>query len=339
VTAALSLPCTAAVTVALADRRLAEAGMAPLSIALRAPSGTLRQKRTQRLLSAALAVLLLACCGLILYRYQHRHYNLDIETLRATEITAHRGASAHYPENTMAAFIGAWEQGADWIELDVRESSDGQIYVMHDSSFLRTAGLKRKSWELSWEEISRLDAGSAFSKDFAGEPIPLLSEVLDFARWRGIRLNIELKPTRYDQALERRVAELIYEYGLENDCVVTSQNYAALQRVKEYAPDLTCVYVMSFAIGDFSQLTAADHFSIESTFITRRLVENLHQMEKQVYAWTIDQKDAMERLIALGVDNIITNDVPLGKQLVSADAASDLVLALLEGIAEESPEE
>ena len=335
--AALSSPVACAMIQALLRRRAPAHGLTlPPALPAQEARTPLQAKRV-RALSSLLLMAAIAFCALFVYRYERRRYNLDIEHIRATEITAHRGASAHYPENTMAAFQAAWEEGADWIELDVRQSSDGKIYVMHDATFARTTGLRKSSWELTWEEISRLDAGRIFSPDFAGEGIPLLEDVIEFAKWRGIRLNIELKPTRHDTLLEQQVADIIRAHGFEDDCVVTCQIYSALARLKAYAPELTCVYVASVALGDISRLTAADHFSIEATFITRGLISAMHQAGKQVYAWTIDKKADMERLIGMGVDNIITNNVALGKQCVLAEGTSDIVLALLEEIAE--PEE
>ena len=286
----------------------------------------------RRILAIALLVSALVGSALFAYSYRRGRYNLDIEYIRTTEVTAHRGASAFYPENTMAAFRGAWEQGADWIELDVHQSSDGEIYVMHDRKFTRTMGVNKHSWELSWPEISLLDAGSFFAPEYAGESVPLLADVIEFAKWHGIRLNIELKPTRHDTSLEQRVVDIIHEYGFADECVVTSQAYSALERIKAYDPNIVTAYVMSVAFGDISRMTAADHFSIHASFITRSMVSAIHQAGKQVYAWTVDTKDAIERMIGLGVDNIITNNVILGKQCAHTDQAAEIVQALLEEI-------
>lgn len=84
----------------------------------------------------------LCICTILIYNSATEHMNPQVEYLRTTEVTAHRGASAFYPENTMAAFEGAIEFGADWIELDVQQSKDGKIFVMHDHSFYRTTGLR-----------------------------------------------------------------------------------------------------------------------------------------------------------------------------------------------------
>ena len=332
----LSVPVNYAAVYALLEKHTKAQGLdIPHNAEHEAPisPGARRLRRSLGLLALACAF---AGCLLIVYRYQHRRYNLDIEYLHTMEVTAHRGDSAHSPENTMAAFQYALENGADWIELDVRQSSDGRIYCLHDSTLTRVTGVKKYSWELSWPELSQLDAGSHFSSEFAGEPLPLLEDVIDFAVRSDIRLNIELKPTVHDDHLEETVADIIRSKEFEDQCVVTCQQYSSIQKVKAYAPELTTVYVLSMAYGNLEQLTDADHFSINYSFISRDLVSRSHQMGKQVYAWTVNRADIMERMIDLGVDNIITNNVALGKACVSAAAASDIVQTLVEEWVEES---
>ena len=94
--------------------------------------------------------------------------------------------------------------GADWIELDVQQSKDGQIFVMHDANFMRTAGIDCNTWELTYNKISRLDAGSFFDIKFNGEKIPLLTETIAFAKDNHIKLNIELKPTGHEEKFEKQ---------------------------------------------------------------------------------------------------------------------------------------
>ena len=325
----LSMP----LTYALIDASYRQTGEASPDIPP-AREVSFQRKRWRKLLSLLALTLSLAACLLIIYRSQRGHYNLAIEHLRVTEVTGHRGASLAYPENTMAAFQGAWEEGADWIELDVQQSRDGVIYCMHDSSFQRTTGVKKNAWELDWEEIRLLDAGCFLGPEHAGEPVPTLAEVMDFARWHHIRLNIELKPTGREKDFEQAVVDIIREYGFENDCVITSQKYTALERVKEIAPEIETVYVMPVAIGSIEWLTAADHFSISYRFINRAMVSRLHQAGKQIYAWTVNRRDIMDRMIDLGVDNIITDNIALARQCVSAGTASELVTTLLEEITE-----
>ena len=328
--AALSMPTSFAVLTFLLELRREALGKTLLHAPVPAKKLDPIKQHRFHIVGAVLLTLSIFGCVYNVYIAQRGHFNLDVEQLRKTEVSAHRGASLDFPENTMAAFQGAWEQQADWIELDVQQSKDGVIYVMHDSSLRRTTGVNRRSWQMSWEEISQLDAGYRFDKDYAGEPVPLLEEVIDFAKWRSIRLNIELKPTGHEIDFARQVVDLVREKAFEDDCVVTSQSYEILEQIKAYDPEISTVYVMAVAVGDIGRLTAADHFSIQASFLTKSLVSSIHASGKQVFAWTVDTEDKIHRMLRLGVDNIITNDVPLAKECINASRTSDVIQRLLE---------
>lgn len=259
------------------------------------------------------------------YGLQLGKYNLNIEYARTTEVTAHRGASGDYPENTMSAFRGAAELGADWIELDVQQTKDGRIIVIHDTNFKRTTGLNRNTWELTYDEVSRLDAGSFFSPEYAGERIPLLSEVVEFARENLIKLNIELKPTGHETDFEKTVVDIVTEQDFLDMCVITSQVYRVLENIKEYSPDVQTVYVMSLAYGHITVLEAADHFSVEAANVTEKLVDRVHGEGKQLYAWTVNTESGIRRMVDLNVDNVITDNVILAKETIYAEKTSDLI--------------
>lgn len=251
--------------------------------------------------------------------------NPQIEYVRTMEVTAHRGASAFYPENTMAAFEGAKRLGADWIELDVQQTKDGEIIVLHDTNLKRTTGLDANTWELNYSEISVLDAGSYFNPEFKGERIPLLKEVVKFAKENDIRLNIELKPTGHEVSFEKCVIDIIKETGLEDSCVITSLTYEVLERVKEYDPTITTVYVTSLAYGDINKLTAADNFSVEATSATKALISRVHNSGKQLYAWTVNTQEGITKMAELNVDNIITDNIELAKQCIYESRYSSLI--------------
>lgn len=225
----------------------------------------------------------------------------------------------------MAAFQGAVDQDADWIELDIQQSADGEIFVMHDTNLKRTAGINRNTWEMTWEELSQADVGSFFGSEFAGERIPLLSEVIDFAKENNVRLNIEIKPTGHETDFEQSVVDLIREKNFEDYCVVTSQNYSVLERLKEYDEDIKTVYVMSLAYGNMNFFTAADAFSVESSNVTASLVSRVHNAGKEIYAWTVNTKNSINKMIDRNVDNIITDRVPLARQCIFDSDTSDLI--------------
>lgn len=255
--------------------------------------------------------------------------NLNIKYVRNMEITAHRGASVKYPENTMAAFRGAKKLDADWIELDVQQAKDKQIVVSHDTNLKRVTGVNKDIIDMNYEEISKLDAGSFKEKKFAGEKIPLLSEVLEFAKENNIRLNIELKPTGEEVDFEKQVVELIKEYNMKDRCVVTSQVYEVLEKVKKYDKNIKTVYVMSIAIGNITDLKYADAFSVEASNVNESLVNKVHNEGKEIYAWTVNTKESINNMIDMNVDNIITDNIELGKKMVSESKHSNIITEFL----------
>lgn len=267
----------------------------------------------------------LASCFIFSFMFTTGMINPNIEYLRQTEITAHRGASRYYPENTMAAFRGAKELGADWIELDVQQSKDGKIYVMHDSNFKRTCGVDANSWETEYEEIAAFDAGSFFSREFAGEKVPLLEEVIVYAKENMIRLNIELKPTGHEKNFEKAVVDLVKANDFTDRCVLSSLNYSTLERIKAYDPDMPTLYVMALAYGDITQFQAADHFSVEATSVNKGLIRRAHNRGSEMFVWTVNSEDIMERMLDLNVDNLITDDIPTAQTLIEANKTSDIL--------------
>ena len=252
-------------------------------------------------------------------------YNLNIEHTRMVEVTAHRGLSKEYPENTMKAFIGAKNALADFIELDVQQTKDKKLIVMHDSSFKRTTGVDKKTWELDYEEVKTLDAGSFFREEFKEEKIPLLEEVIIFAKENNIRLNIELKPTDHEIDLEKSVIDLIHKYNFEERCIVTSGHYETLTKIKELDKEIKTGYVMTLAYGNMEEFVNADAFSIEATSITKSLVTEIHKEGKEIYAWTLNTKENIEKMIELRVDNIITDNVTLAKDTIFESNTSNLI--------------
>ena len=232
-------------------------------------------------------------------------------------VTAHRGASLLYPENTMSAFIGAKELGAKWIELDVQQTKDRQIVVSHDSNIKRVTGIDRNIIDMNYFELKEFDFGSFFNEKFKDERIPLLDEVLVFAKNNNINLNIELKPNGREINFEKQVIDLIKKYNYENKCVVASFDYNAIKNVKKIDKDIKTVYLMSSIIDDIETLNYADVYSIESSIINKDLVTKIHNLGKEIYAWTVNTKKGINKMINLNVDNIITDDVKLANELVN----------------------
>ena len=232
------------------------------------------------------------------------------------QVTAHRGDSKHAPENTMSAFELAVENQADIIELDVRQTKDGRYIIMHDENLKRTIGVNHKVGEVDYEYIEGLDAGIKFSEEYKGEKIPTLEEVLIFAKDNDVFLNIELKPAKTDTNYTQGIVDLLNEYDMLGQCVVASADYDAIKEVKAINSDITTVYIMNMAVGNFSDMEYVDIFSIKHTFITANMVRDIHKSGKEIYAWTVNSEADIKNLLLLDVDSIITDNPYRTKEII-----------------------
>ncbi|MCD7809731.1 MAG: glycerophosphoryl diester phosphodiesterase membrane domain-containing protein [Erysipelotrichaceae bacterium] len=266
------------------------------------------------------------------YNVYKGNFNLNIEYIRTMEVSAHRGASAYYPENTMSAFQGAVELGADWIELDVQQTKDGVIIVSHDTNFKRILGLNKNVWEMTYDDIKDLDAGSFFNSEYSYERIPLLEDVVAFAKENNIRLNIELKPTGHETDFEKNVIDIVNAYDFQDYCVITSQTYSALKNVKEYDENIKTVYVMAVAYGRITNLEYADNFSVEASNVSKSLVKQIHNANKEIYVWTVNSESTITKMIDYNVDNIITDDITLAKDTIMESKTSNMINEYVEFI-------
>lgn len=190
------------------------------------------------LLTAAVAGVTLATGLLAVYLYALPQDDALLTAVGGVTplVTFHRGDCTVAPENTLPAFRSAILKGGDRIELDVQMTSDGVVVVTHDSSLKRCTGKNAKVYDLTYAEVAQLDAGRWFSSRFADTRIPTLEQVLQLCRGR-IGLNVEIKPSAATPALEAETVRLLREYGFDSsNCVITSQSYETLHKVKALAP-------------------------------------------------------------------------------------------------------
>ena len=129
-------------------------------------------------------------------------------------------------------------------------------------------------------------------------------------------LNIELKPTGKEKEFEHQVVDLIKEYHVEDKCYVASQDYNVLVKTKEYDNSIKTIYVMSIAKGDIASIEYVDVYSIEASNINYSMVESIHNANKEIYAWTINDKNILNNMLDMHVDNIITNDPIMVKDYI-----------------------
>lgn len=249
------------------------------------------------------------------YNFADRRGVLHMGLGNPVEVTAHRGYSAAYPENTIPAFKGAIQVGADWAELDVQQTADGEVIVMHDSNLKRTTGLDKEVWQVTWDEIKDLDNGSWFDKKYQTVRIPTLEEVLKVCRGK-IHLNIEIKPSGHDKDLEEQVAKLLKKYHMRDTCVVSSLKYDSLRKIKEADDSIEIAYITSVSYGNFTDLEYADGYSVESTLLSKSFVNKAQKAGKQIYVWTVNSEERLEKVVGMGIDNVITDDPVMAKELI-----------------------
>jgi len=153
-------------------------------------------------------------------------------------VCGHRGQSVDYPENTMAAFRRAVELGADALEIDIVTSGDGDIVVLHDIALDRTTNGQGPANGKTAAQIHALDAGSKCAGRFAGEPVPLLGEVLAYARDNHIGLHVEIKDAENEDILIARLKDLLAETGAMDWVVAISFDHQQLAKAKAMIPGL-----------------------------------------------------------------------------------------------------
>lgn len=216
---------------------------------------------------------------------------------------AHRGASLALPENTLAAFALAAKQGADGVELDVQLSSDGAIAIIHDADLERLAGSPQKVAALSAADLRRQDVGD-------GQTIPLLPQLFEMLG-DTILYNIELKYFGLaDRGLTQKVIACVRAFGLEALTLISSFNPLLVRQAQRLAAPETAVALLR-ARGlarhtDLLVRTAVDnpHHSL----ISAQSMAAAIQRDRRVYAWTVDDVQVAERLLAWGVHGLISND-------------------------------
>lgn len=294
------------------------------------PDGKRSRPRGRLLLTAMVAGVTLVTCGVTAYLLSLPQDDALLAAVGGVTplVTYHRGDCSIAPENTMPAFRSAILKKGDRIELDVQMTKDGVAVVTHDTNLRRCTGKNAKVYDLTFAEVEQLDAGSWFSTRFAGTRIPSLEEVLQLCRGK-IDLNVEIKPSAATPTLEAETVRLLREYGFEGHCVITSQSYETLHKVKELAPDIPTGYILALGVGNYYDLPDADFFSVETTFITSGMVNQIHLRGKTVSAWTIDREEDAKHMMELGADDLITDKPDMVNELLSQNAEMDTTLLSL----------
>ncbi len=242
-------------------------------------------------------------------------------------IVAHRGASAFAPENTLAAFRRAIDDGAEGIEFDVRLAGDGVPVVHHDSTLKRTAGLEVKIANSTSQKLAEADVGSWFRQhapehwqpEFAAERIPTLETALKYLENFPGLIYIELKCAEDEvRPLVGAVCEMLAASAVADRTIVKSFRLASIPEIRTklshvrtaalFAPKIMTILRKEKYLVDIAAEFGADELSVHYSLATKKLMKKAEKRNLPVTIWTVDHPRWLKRGIKLGLNAIITND-------------------------------
>ncbi|MFN0156984.1 MAG: glycerophosphodiester phosphodiesterase [Bacteroidota bacterium] len=237
----------------------------------------------------------------------------------AVMVIAHRGAAAYAPENTLVAMRKAIELDADALEIDVRQTKDGQLVLMHDATVDRTTDGSGAIGDMTLDELRALDAGSWFSAEFAGERVPTLGETIELMD-SSLTLIIEVKgDSETYPDIERRVVDLITAANIRKQVILKSFDREVLETFRRLASDIPRLFVYTFRIPWLGLIiddgvSAGSVLTVDSEylqphrfFLSKSFVEKAHEAGYKVIAWGVDTESHMKEAIEFGVDGIETD--------------------------------
>ena len=220
---------------------------------------------------------------------------------------AHRGASSYAPENTIAAFDLAIVMGARHIELDVHETRDGHIVVIHDDTVDRTTDGAGLVTSHALAALQALDAGAWFRHDFTGARIPTLDEVL--GRYKG-RVHVHTEIKGQSTHLSQRTVDLIRKHGMVGEATITSFQYARLEETRAYGPEISTGWLVADvtdAVIAQARALGVRQICPRANRVTSELVRRLRTEGFVVRAWGVASEDLMRQVVEAGADGMTVN--------------------------------
>jgi len=222
---------------------------------------------------------------------------------------AHRGASGYAPENTFAAFRRAIALGAGFIETDLQLSRDARLVAIHDATVNRTTNGQGAVHDMTLAELRRLDAGSWFGSEFAGERIPTIEEILEFANKHDVVFYLEMKPSG-SWGGEHALISALRDSREIARTVVISFDPAILAAVRKIEPTLMTGLLFEGHIPnplDKAIEIGARQLAVRGDLVTPRLLKEARGHDLQVVCWTVNHPGHMRLLVQAGVDGIISD--------------------------------
>ena len=254
----------------------------------------------------------------------------QIDPGRGTAIIAHRGASMDAPENTLASLEEAILQGADWVEIDVQETREGNIVVIHDRDLMKVGGIPMNVRDAVFVRLRSVDIGSWFDGRFSDERVATLAEALELCSGR-VKVIVELKYYGGEVRFEERVIEVIELQNMEQNVALMSLNYQGVEILNSLRPDWTVGLLSSVVLGNAARLNA-DFLAVNGRLATRGFIRSAHDRQRKVLVWTINDPVEISAMMSKGVDGVITDRPGLAKsirdQRVDLEAHELLIIRL-----------
>lgn len=225
-------------------------------------------------------------------------------------VVGHRGGAGLAPENTMASLRNGYAVGARWLEVDVQRTSDGTIVVLHDNELERTSNGVGHVKDITYADLAKLDAGSWYGDEFAGERIPTLTEALDFIQEYELTLVIEMKDPMLYPGIGEEMLRMIRDRHAEHNVVIISFDLDWLRAFHETAPELRVGGLWTW-MPTADTIPNAQFVDVEwrAALYDPTLVWRAHHSGRQVIVWTVNEPWIARLLYLIGVD-VITTDRP-----------------------------
>ncbi|MEX1137557.1 MAG: glycerophosphodiester phosphodiesterase family protein [Balneolales bacterium] len=256
---------------------------------------------------------------------------------RAIEIFAHRGGPPPSLENTLAALEGAIITEAEFSEIDVQRTKDGEIVLIHDTDLMRVAGEPRRIAETDFADLDSLMRKPDENTSPEELGLATLDDYLFGAKDR-IKLMIDLKYRGYDPELVTEVVRLVQKHDMEDDVIFMTMDLDAINQLKEVVPNIPRGYVSALAVGEVTQLPV-NFLAIAYQRITPQVIRAAKEQGINIYAWTVNRADVMADMMELGVNGIITDDPALAarvrEELKSMPPSERLLLRFRRVLADE----